>query len=176
MDFTTVIKTRRSVRAYSSRAVPEAVLQRILEASQAAPSANNVQPWHYVVMRDNEKKQQVARLCSGQSFIAEADVVIACCSKRYLDRYSWLGDRMYIVDATISLDHLVLAARSEGLGTCWIGAFDARQHAGLKKLLGVPGEYDIPMVTPLGYPVKDNAFGPTTRRKALETIVSYDTF
>jgi len=176
MDMIEVIKTRRSVRAYSPRPVPADVLDRVLEAARLAPSANNAQPWRFVVVKDAHTRREMARLCCEQTFIAEAPVAIACVGKRYVDGWSWLADNMYLVDCTIALDHLILAARNEGLGTCWIGAFNADQHAALKKLLEVPAGYDLVLITPLGYPKHEGAFHERTHRQSRSDMVSFDRF
>ena len=170
MDFFEVVKTRRSVRSYIDRPVPDEVLRRVLEAARLAPSANNVQPWRYVVVRDPDRAQELAGLAAGQMFIAQAPVVIVLCAEAYVDRGSWIGENMYLVDATISFDHLILAARNEGLGTCWIGAFD---RAGVERFLRLPKGVHPVMMTPLGYPRNDSAFSDAAYRQPLgETCFS----
>jgi len=173
MDFEEVVKTRRSVRSYSEKPVPDEALQRVLEAARLAPSANNLQPWHYIVVRDESLRRKIAELSFNQMFIAEAPVVIVCCGKKYHDNYSWIANNMYLVDCSISFDHLTLAARNEGLGTCWIGAFD---HAAVRDLLNVPMGFDVIILTPLGYPARPEAFGPPSSRRSLSDIVSLDKF
>lgn len=169
MEFAEVLKTRRSVRAYKPDPIPDEVLRRILDYTRLAPSANNVQPWHFVVIRDAVKRKEIAKLAAGQSFVGEAPIIIACCGKRYTDRYSWINDNMYLVDCTIAIDHLTLAARNEGLGTCWIGAFD---HEGIKRAVDIPAGYDVIMLIPVGYPASEGAFRETGSRHLLEKIVS----
>ena len=173
MEFYEAINTRRSVRSYRNDPVPEEVLKRILDAARVAPSANNIQPWHFIVVKDEKRKKEVARLSFDQTFIAEAPVVIVCCGSKYHDRYSWISDNTYIIDVSIAVDHLTLAARNEGLGTCWIGAFD---HSGMKKLLEMPENYDVIVLTPLGYPRTNSVFRGTSSRKDLKEIVSYEKF
>lgn len=169
MEFNEVIRTRRRVRAYRPDPIPEAILRRILDNARLAPSGNNRQPWHFYVVRKPDLKQQIARLACGQMFIAEAPLVIACCGKRYPNSYGWLGDKAYLIDCTIAFDHLTLTARNEGLGTCWIGAFD---HEGVKEKLKIPAGLDVIMLTPLGYPSDTNAFHETRNRHPLEGIMT----
>ncbi|MCG2661107.1 MAG: nitroreductase family protein [Kiritimatiellae bacterium] len=169
MDFTEVVKTRRSVRSYRSDPIPEDVLRRVLDGARMAPSANNIQPWHFLVVKDAAKRRQLAELAAGQMFVAEAPVVIVCCGRRYEDRYSWIRSNMYLVDCSIAIDHLTLAARNEGLGTCWIGAFD---HDGVRKAVQVPSGYDVIMLLPIGYPASKTAFRETGGRRGLREIVS----
>lgn len=173
MEFDEVIETRRSVRSYRSDPIPDDVLERVLKGAQCAPSANNVQPWRYIVVKDEKTRKKIADISFSQAFIGEAPVVVVCCAKNYHDSYSWIADHMFLVDSTISFDHLTLAARNEGLGTCWIGAFD---HPQLKELLDVPAGYDIVVLTPLGYPKSSSAFKPTKNRKPLSEIVFRETF
>lgn len=169
MEFAGVLKTRRSVRAYRPDPIPDEVLKKVLDHTRLAPSANNIQPWHFVVVKDAAKRRGLAKLACGQSFVGEAPVVILCCGQRYHDEYSWIGDNMYLVDCTIAIDHLTLAARNAGLGTCWIGAFD---HAGVKRAVKLPAGYDVLMLIPLGYPASESAFHETSARKPLHKIVS----
>jgi nitroreductase len=167
MEFYDVIRTRRSVRRYSDRDVPGEVLERVLDAARLAPSANNKQPWRYIIVREQPRREEIARIAANQTFIAQAPVVIVLCAQQYVDHNSWIGENMYLVDATISMDHLVLAARNEGLGTCWIGAFDRK---GVEEMFGLPGDVHPIVLTPLGYPASDGAFGEDTVRKSLDAV------
>jgi nitroreductase len=173
MDFAAIINTRRSVRAYADRPIPEAVLGRVLEAARLAPSARNRQPWRFVVVKDAATRGQLATMANSQLFVAQAPVVIVCCGKRYSHRSSWIGDNLYLVDLGIAIEHLALAARHEGLGTCWIGAF---QDQPIKKLLGVPADYDVVMLLPVGYPASEDQFNTATERLALDQIVFPERF
>jgi len=173
MDFTTVIKTRRSVRAYADKPIPDEVLGRVLEAARLAPSACNLQPWRFVFVKDATTRNQLAKAAHSQSFVGKAPVVIVCCGKRSPHHSNWIGDNLYLVDVAIAIQNLALAARNEGLGTCWIGAF---QDQPIKKLLGIPADYDIIMLLPVGYPVSEDQFHATTERLALDQIVFNERF
>ena len=171
------IRTRRSVRAFADRPIERGVLDRVLELAAQAPSANNMQPWHFVVVEDPARRRDLAALTTGQEWIADAPAIVACCSQRYVDRWSWLGDKMYLVDAAIAVDHLTLVARAEGLGTCWVGAFDARGHTEMKRLLALPDGLDVLVLAPIGYPAEgEEAFAPSRRRKPLGAVVSRETY
>jgi nitroreductase len=173
MDLYEAIRTRRSVRSYSGRPIDEAVLERVLDAARLAPSANNTQPWHFIVVRNDERRRKLAELCNGQTFIGQAPVVIAACGKSYRSKHHWIAEHMAIVDVTIAVDHLTLAARAEGLGTCWIGAFD---HDPIHKFLEVPDTHRVMWLMPLGYPADESAFCQTDRRLTMKEIVSDETF
>lgn len=169
MDVYEAIKTRRSVRAYQDKPIPEEVLNRILEAARLAPSAGNRQDWKFIVVKDPETRRAIATASRNQQFIAEAPVVIVAVSLNP-DRIMSCEVPAYAVDLAIAVDHITLAATAEGLGTCWIGAFSQGE---MKKILNVPDKYKIVTLTPLGYP----ADSPRPKvRKSLEEIVCYERF
>jgi nitroreductase len=143
MDTLQTILERRSIRKYKPETIPAEHLQQILEAGRQAPSSANRQPWHFVVVRDAEQKQRVAQACNGQMWMAEADCILVACG------IPALTEKWYRVDVAIGLQTMVLAARSLGYGTCWIGAFDP---AKVKEACGLPEELDVVACTPLGVP------------------------
>ncbi len=171
MDFYEVINTRRSVRSYKSDPIPEEVLKRVLNAARFAPSGGNRQPTRFILIRDEKRKKQLVPLCNGQSFISQAPVVIAGCGQDIrINRGGYMGKLSMLIDVAIAFDHLTLAARAEGLGTCWIGSFD---NSGIKKFLKVPEDFHIVALTPLGYPLGD-PFVETTNRLPLEQLICED--
>lgn len=174
MDFYEVIRTRRSIRSYKSDPIPENVLRRVLEAARIAPSGANRQPWRFIVVKNPEVKRRLAEACNGQMFIAEAPVVVVACGFNiHYNRGGYMGDFSMLVDVSIAFTHLILAARAEGLGTCWIGSFDNRR---VKKLLGIADDVNVVAITPLGYPKSPEAFRKPGFRKSLEEIVCYERF
>jgi nitroreductase len=171
MEFTEVIKTRRSVRAFLDQAVPEEVLGRVLEAARLAPSACNHQPWRFIVVQNLETRKQLA--AASQGFVAQAPVVIVCCGQKYQQSYNWIGDRLYLLDLGIAIEHMVLAARNEGLGSCWIGAF---REPPIKTLLGVPADWDVVEMLTVGYPAGEGLFHARADRLGLREIVHREKF
>lgn len=148
MDIYEAIRTRKSVRSFLDRDVPEATLTRILESARLAPSAKNLQEWRFVVVRDPVTRRQLAEAARGQSFVAQAPVVIACCADTN-NHVMTCGQLCYPIDLAIVIDHLVLCATAEGLGACWIGAFFEEQ---VKEILGIPRHIRVVELLPLGYP------------------------
>ena len=134
---------RRSVRKYQPKAIPEDHLKTILEAGRQAPSAANRQPWHFVVVKGKEEKQKLAQACSGQTWMAEAGVIIAGIGKPSV------SEKWYPVDVAIAMENMILAATALGYSTCWIGAFDQGQ---VREELGVPDEMIVVALTPVGVP------------------------
>lgn len=162
MQFMEVVRRRRSIRRYKRTPVPEEVLSQILEAARLAPSAGHRQPWHFIVVRDEETKKQLGI----SSWAVEAPVVIVGCADTAVR-----SEPMCLVDLAIAFEHIVLAAANLGLGTCWIGRLDADET--IKKVLGIPERVRVVAVTPLGYP--DETPGPKVR-KSLSEIVHCDGF
>ncbi len=173
MDFTEVIRTRRSVRSFSDRAVPNDVLRRVLEGARVAPSGNNRQPWRYIAVRDETHRRAIAAAAYDQMFIASAPVVFVCCAERYGNTYEPHGDLAGLVDAIIGIDHLTLAARNEGLGTCWVGAFHPEP---IRRVLAVPKGVEIEMLVPMGYPASPSALREVASRLPLDEIAFSETF
>lgn len=173
MEFYEVVRTRRSVRSYRPDPVPDDALNRVLDAARIAPSGSNRQPWKFILVKDEEKKKNLVPLCGDQTFVAEAPLlVVACGNNIHYDRGRYMGDLSMLVDVSVAVDHLTLAARAEGLGTCWIGMFD---NEAIKRLLHVPGDVNIVALTPIGYP-HGEAFKKPSSRKSLSEIVSIDAY
>lgn len=172
MDSYEVIKTRRSIRSYKKTQIPQDVLNRVLNGARIAPSGSNRQPWRFIIIKEQEKRNKIAKLCHNQLFIADAPVVIVCCGKNInYNRGGWMDDYSMLVDAAIAFDHLTLAARAEGLGTCWIGSFDNEE---IKSFLKIPEDVNVVAITPLGYPEKDTLFCESMDRLPLEEIIYYE--
>lgn len=172
MDFYEVIRTRRSVRSYKTDPIPDDVLRRILDAARISPSGSNRQPWKFIIVRDEKIKRKLAVACSNQQFIAEAPVIIVACGYNiHYNRGGYMRDMSMLVDVSIAFTHLILAARAEGLGTCWIGSFDNDE---IKRILNIPEDVNVVAITPLGYPKSSDIFVEASSRKSLEEIISTD--
>ncbi|MCS7258694.1 MAG: nitroreductase family protein [candidate division WOR-3 bacterium] len=171
MEFYEVVKKRRSIRAYKPDPIPEEILLRILETARLAPSAKNIQPWKFIVVKDRVVKEKLVTACRNQTFIGEAPVVICAVALKNI-AFGRMGGywNSYPVDVAIALEHIVLAATNEGLGTCWIGAYDENA---VKELLKIPEDVQVIALTPLGYPKEIPNARP---RKSLSEIVSFDYF
>jgi nitroreductase len=173
LDFYRVIQTRGSVRSYKKDPIPEEVLNRVLEAARVAPSGSNLQPWKFILVKDDALKKKMVSVCDNQEFVAEAPLVVVACGKKLLfNRGGYMGEMSMLVDVSIAFTHLILAARAEGLGTCWIGAFNNDE---IKGLLEIPDGYEVVAATPLGYPFED-VFTEPRDRKNLEEIVSLNKY
>ncbi|MBA7521037.1 NADH dehydrogenase [subsurface metagenome] len=166
-----VIQKRQSVRKYKKDPIPEKAFMRVLEAARLAPSGKNFQPWKFIIVKDKALKEKLAQASAGQFFMAEAPIIIVGCG--FPDNcYAHMGRYMksWSVDVTIALDHLMLQAQEEGLGTCWIGSFEEEE---VKAILNIPENVKVLALTPLGYPDEIPRF---RGRKSLDEIISYDRF
>lgn len=164
MDTIEAILKRRSIRRYKPDPIPEEDLRKILECGRQAPSAGNRQPWHFIVTRDPELKRKLAEACNGQTWMADADVILTGVGVPSASRGS-TGKLWYPVDVAIAMQNMILAATSLGYGTCWIGAFDG---AKVKQLLGIPEEMEVVALTPIGVPAESP--GPRPRKSPAEVF------
>ncbi len=163
MEFFDVLAKRHSIRAFKKREVEEDTLRKILEAANSAPSAGDLQAYEIVVVKGKEKRRALARTALNQEFIAEAPVVLVFLinPKRTRRRYGLRGMHLYCIqDAAIAASYAQLAATALGLGSVWVGAFDAAEVSKLVRA----GEGLTPVaLMPLGYP--DEEPEPTPRRR-----------
>jgi len=169
MDVYQAIKNRYSCRSYKAEAVPEEKLNRVLESARIAPSAHNEQEWKFVVVKEKERRKRLAEAALNQNFIAEAPVVVVAVALNS-EKLMPSGVPNYAVDLAIAVEHMVLTAVEEGLGTCWIGAFNQDE---VKEILEIPEKYRVVALLPVGFPA-DQA-GPKSRKR-LEEIVCYERF
>ncbi len=164
MDFREVIRRRRSIRGYRQEPVPEDTLARVLEAARLAPTAANRQPVHLVVVTDPSTRGRLRTAYSRDWFCTAPVILVGCVEPgRAWQRED--GFNAAEVDLAIALDHVILAATAEGLGTCWVCAFD---EASVKEALGIPAAVRVVAMTPLGFPDAEPA--RFSRRPLEETV------
>jgi len=170
MEVSDAVRVRKSVRAYDSKDIPEDVLARILEAGRLSPSANNSQPWHFIIVKDAEKRMALSKR-TWTKFLTESPVVIVGCGDRKK------AEKWYVIDVSIALQTMVLTATSEGIGTCWIGDFDEDR---VRELCKIPENLKVVCLLALGYPREkfdlSRAVTGGKRRKPLSDIVSFEEF
>ena len=166
--FLELAEKRRSVRAYKPDEVPEELVQTVLEAGRLAPSACNKQPWRFIVVR-SETGRRALGAAYAREWFWKAPVVIAVC---ILPKEAWTrsydGQNYAMVDGTLAMDHMTLAAAELGLGTCWIGAFDP---AAVREILGLPDGVEVVGMTPLGFPDVETHPRVRSRRPLGETAM-----
>ncbi|MBL7126955.1 MAG: nitroreductase family protein [Dehalococcoidales bacterium] len=177
MEVLEAIRTRRSIRKYKSKPVEEKTLATVLEAARQAPSWANTQCWRFVVVRDGATKSKLSDTLSetnpARDAVCNAPLVIVACAEMgragyksgevTTDKGDW-----FMFDVALAMQNLVLAAHSLGLGTVYVGLFDAKKAA---SILSVPEGYCAVAITPLGYP---DEIKEARSRKELDEIVHYD--
>jgi len=166
MDFRELISSRYSCRAYRRQPVPQEALDACIEAFVLAPTAANRQPLGLVIVETEGRSEELARIYKAEWFHTQPPLVLAVCADPQAAwRRSSDGQSYAMVDAAIAMDHLILAAAEQGLGTCWIGAFDPDAA---REVLGLPEGIMPVALTPLGYPA-DQA-RPKLRKPATELV------
>ncbi len=162
-----VLRERYSARAYSAEPVEEEKLQAVLEAARMAPTAANRQPFRVMVLPTAGRQEELARIY-GRPWFVQAPLVLGVCA--VLDE-AWrrMDSKPYDeVDATIAMDHMILAATGLGLGTCWVAAFDPEAA---REVLALPDGVDPIAFTPLGYATDQPK---PKKRRPLEELVKHD--
>jgi nitroreductase len=159
MEFTKVLSARRSIRKYKPDPVPEEKLQKLYEALRLAPSGSNHQPFNFIFVKDAGLRQQLASQACHQPFVAQAPVLmVECC------------DAGREFDVAIAVDHMILAAANEGLGTCWMGWFE-RDVA--ERILGIADGRKAAILVPIGYA---DEMPDARARKPLSELVMIDRY
>ena len=176
MDFLRLVMSRQSDRAYDKEhSVEPEKLERILEAARLAPSACNAQPWKFVVVTDRELSRKVGKAAAGlgmNKFAKDAPVHILIVEES-ANITSLLGGKVKdkhfpLIDVGIAASHIVLAAESEGLGSCIFGWFDEKE---IKQLTGIPASKRLLLDIIVGYPLKEKR---KKIRKVKEKVISYN--
>ncbi|HSQ27171.1 MAG TPA: nitroreductase family protein [Anaerolineales bacterium] len=170
MEFRDLITSRYSVRAYRPDAVEDEKLQTILEAARLAPTAANRQPFQLIVIHTAGRESELRKIYHRDWFV-QAPLIICACG---VPSQGWVRSddkrRYQDVDVAIVMDHLILAAADQGLGTCWIAAFNAKAA---REILQLPDEIEPLIFTPLGYPA--DQWKPK-ERKPIQDLVRYESW
>lgn len=170
MELIEGLKTRRSVRSYQEKEVPDDVIEALLDIARWAPSATNSQSWRFVVVKDKERKARLRgglrdALISFSKHIVEAPVVIVAWYTPSL-----MLKRFQVSDVSNALIYLLLAAHAKGLGTCWIGWFSKDR---VKKVLNLPKKAEVVALITLGYPKE---VPEPRKRKSVAEIAYRETY
>lgn len=165
MDALEAIMTRRSIRKYKSDPVPEEMVRKILEAGRWAPSANNSQPWNFIVLKDENVRKKLAEVATYGKFLADAPLGIAVVIDPKASTHP-------VEDGAIATQNMLLAAHALGLGACWIGSYGSSYEDRAKAILKVPKDKRLLSIISIGFP----AHSRESRRKELEELVFIDVY
>jgi len=174
------IYLRRSIRKYSDKTVPKKIINELLKAAVTAPSAMNTQPWNFSIVSGQEKVRHFAKLAykeydligkliwhgftiTHESIFYSAPLLIIISGKK---GYEWLKE-----DTNLAVENMFLAAKSLGVGSCWIGfGMVLGKSKQARKELGIPDNFDISAVLIFGYPLKDKKIIPKREPKILKWL------
>jgi len=154
MDALEVNLTRRSIRRYKKQTVPYGEIEGLIRAGMAAPSANNQQPWHFVVIDDNSILDEIPKFHPYSQMLREASAAVLVCGDTGLDR----GGGMWVQDCAAATENILLAAHAKGIGAVWLGVFPREErYLTIREMLGMP-ENVVPFsIVSLGFPAEQKA-------------------
>ena len=177
-DLMDIIKGRRSIRKYQDKEVDEASINKILESVQWSPSWANTQCWEVIVVKDPAIKEQLQGTLvknPATKAMVQAPVVLVLCGKLQSSGYyngqvtTKFGD-WFMFDLGLATQNMCLTAYDLGLGAVIVGLFD---HNKVKEILGVPDDYEVVTMIPLGHPAKEPE---APRRRAINDFTHFEKF
>jgi len=147
MDAVEAILSRRSIRKYTSQKISSDLVEELIKAATAAPSANNSQPWHFVIINERQILDSIPEFHPYSSMLYFAPLAIAVCGDSQASSSYW------VQDCSAATENILLAAHARGLGAVWLGIYPIKQRVqSLRELLALP-ENIIPLsLISLGYP------------------------
>jgi len=173
LDVFEAIKSRRSTRAYTSDEISDETVKRLIDAARWAPSAGNIQPWEFVIVRDPVTKRRLSAAALDQKFIEEAPVVIVVCADKNRSgwRYGRRGMSLYCLqDTAAATQNMLLTACALRLGACWIGAFREEE---VERILKTPKAVRPVAIVPVGHPAE---IPSAPQKRSIEEITHYESF
>jgi len=160
MDTIEAILSRKVQRAFADRPVEDDQLAKIVEAGRHAMSARNLQPWQFIVVRSRERLQEIGAVCTTGRFVADAPAAVVILKD--LGNARWAD-----VDCAQAVQNMATAGWALGLGTCWVGNFDA---AKLKEMLAIPDGWAVFTILPFGYADESNPPQSRPLKKRTEMV------
>ena len=160
---------RHSIRRFEATDVTDAQIQLLLQAAISAPSAGNLQPWHFYVVRDAGLRKALGKAAHDQPSFSTAPLVITVCAvpEKCAVKYGDRGRMLYCIqDTAAAIENLLLSAASQGLGACWCGAFD---ELAASAALALPEGHRPIAIIPIGVPAGEPRI---TRREPLTQVVT----
>ncbi|MHC1719166.1 MAG: nitroreductase family protein [Clostridiaceae bacterium] len=173
------IEMRRSIRKYTDKPVEDEKIAEILESGRLAPSGDNTQPWHYIIVKSEEMRRKVMEASHNQKWMMTAPVFIVsvadikCRIKEGIcvhDESPQDEVKRIIRDTAISTGYMLLQANNSGLGVCWVAEFTQEE---IRPVLNVPSDKYVVGVLTIGYPDETPKALP---RRSLEDIVHHETW
>jgi nitroreductase len=173
MEVFEAIRNRRSIRSFKKAEVSDDNIIGLIEAASCAPSAGNIQPWEFIVVRDPQQRRELSVAALNQSFIEEAPVAVVVCADQARSEkgYGSRGKDLYCIqDTAAAIENLLLAAYAMGFGACWVGAFEEEM---VRKTMKTPKHVKPVAIIPIGYA---SQAPKTRRRRSVPEIIHKETF
>lgn len=172
MEVFEAIKGRRSVRKYKSEPIPDELVEGILEAGRWAPSASNIQSWKFIVIKDRKILEMIRKISPGYPGVTSLAIVVCSDRNRAYKIGGKLGrDYLSIVDCSMAVENMLLAAYALGLGTCCVKSFSP---IGLKEILEIPEGIEPELIVTIGHPNEKPSPPPRLPLKEITYLDSYD--
>lgn len=169
-DILKIMKERRSIRKFQEKEIPGEIIDKLIEALIWAPSAGNLQARKFYFVFNEKVKKELAEAALSQDFISQAPlVIVGCADQEIILRYGERGKNLYsICDVAASIQNLMLLAKEQGLGSCWIGAFEEKE---VIKILNLSDNLRPIAIVPIGYPAEKPLAPPrVSKEKAIKFI------
>jgi nitroreductase len=163
MDAIEVLKTRRSVRTFKVEWVHKEIIEQIIDCGRLAATANNLQPWEFVVVTDPGMLQRIAATTDFGKFIAQAQVCVLVLCK---------DTKYYLEDGSAATENILLAARAHGLGACWVAGDKKPYAAEICHMVEAPHAYKLISLIPIGYP----ADKPEISKRPLSDVLHWEKY
>jgi nitroreductase len=161
METLDTIAKRRSVRSFTNKPISKEIIEQLLKAAMAAPSAGNEQPWHFIVINERSVLDQIPKVHPYANMCLEAPAAIITCADTTLAKHS----EMWVQDLSAAVENILLAVRALDLGAVWLGVHpNAERVAGIKKLFNLPASVTPFNIIPIGYTSVEQV--PVERYKA----------
>jgi nitroreductase len=143
VDAIEALKGRRSIRSYEDKSVPRELLEEIIDTARLAPTANNFQPWEFIVVTDPDMRAKLADLTDYGKFIAQSGACVVVFAKDV---------KRYIEDGSAATENILIAAHALGLGACWVAGYKKDYAEPVRELLGAPAGLKLVALVAVGYP------------------------
>jgi nitroreductase len=167
MDALELLKGRRSIRKYQDKPVEEEKIRLCLEAARWGPSASNLQPWEFMIVRNDETRMKLAQMHPYGKFIAESPVVFIPLTDPSIH------SDYHQSDTALATMQFMIMAHALGLGTCWAGVINRPElESKIRSLFGIPDNLRVLALVAVGYP----AHSRTSKRKPLDSLVHYEKY
>jgi nitroreductase len=163
MDAIEVLKTRRSVRTFQGEPVPKEIIEDIVDCGRLAATANNGQPWEFVVVTEPGMLRRIASITDYGKFIVDASVCVLVLCK---------DTKYYLEDGSAATENILLAARARGLGSCWVAGDKKPYAAEFCRLVGAPQGYKLVSLIPIGYPAES----PEKSKRPLSDVLHWEKY